>query len=32
MGLRDAYPFVISPPILQKLAFIHKVCHSQISV
>ena len=27
MGLRDAYPFVISSPVLGKLAFIHKVCH-----
>ena len=26
MGLPDVYPFVIPPPVVEKLAFIHKVC------
>lgn len=28
MGLHDAYPFVISLPVLEKLKFIHEVCHN----
>ncbi|MFT3704203.1 MAG: putative zinc-binding metallopeptidase [Agriterribacter sp.] len=27
MGHGDAYPFVIYPPVLEKLRFIHSVCH-----
>ena len=27
MGLSDLYPFVISPPVVEKLRFIHKVTH-----
>ncbi len=26
MGLKDAYPFVIPPPVIEKLRFVHKVC------
>ena len=28
MGLDDSYPFVIPPPVEEKLAFIHRVCLS----
>jgi hypothetical protein len=28
MGLPDAYPFVVSPPAIDKLAFIHDVINS----
>lgn len=28
MGLKDAYPFVIPPPVMEKLKFVHKVCHA----
>jgi len=27
MGLRDLYPFVIPPKVIDKLSFIHKVCY-----
>ncbi|WP_426059757.1 zinc-binding metallopeptidase family protein [Hymenobacter sp. B1770] len=27
MGLSDVYPFVIPPAVVEKLAFIHRVCH-----
>jgi hypothetical protein len=26
MGLPDVYPFVIPPAVVEKLAFIHRVC------
>ena len=26
MGMRDAYPFVIAPPVVRKLEFIHDAC------
>ncbi len=28
MGHRDFYPFIISPPVIQKLEFIHTIIHS----
>ncbi len=28
MGVKDVYPFVLSPPVLEKLAFIHRVIAS----
>ncbi len=28
MGLKDAYPFVIHPPVADKLKFVHKVVHA----
>lgn len=31
MGLKDAYPFVIPPPVIEKLRFVHKVCHTFVS-
>ncbi|WP_311182745.1 putative zinc-binding metallopeptidase [Hymenobacter volaticus] len=27
MGLPDVYPFVITPAVIEKLTFIHRVCH-----
>ena len=27
MGLRDVYPFVVTPSVIEKLTFIHRVCH-----
>ncbi|GAA4348604.1 putative zinc-binding metallopeptidase [Hymenobacter saemangeumensis] len=32
MGQPDAYPFVIPPPAVEKLAFIHRVCRAGITV
>ena len=29
MGLPDLYPFVLSPPVIVKLAFIHDRIHAQ---
>lgn len=26
MGQPDSYPFIISPPVMEKMAFIHRVC------
>ncbi len=28
MGAADLYPFILSPPVIQKLAFIHEVVHA----
>lgn len=28
MGLKDPYPFIIRPEVIEKLGFIHAVCHS----
>jgi hypothetical protein len=30
MGERDLYPFVIAPPVIKKLGFVHKLIHNQI--
>ncbi|TWI63553.1 hypothetical protein IP91_03524 [Pseudoduganella lurida] len=30
MGMPDSYPFKLSTPVLEKLAFVHKVVHAQI--
>ena len=27
MGLADLYPFVISPPVIEKLGFMHRLVH-----
>jgi hypothetical protein len=27
MGIGDVYPFVIVPAVVQKLAYIHKICY-----
>jgi hypothetical protein len=29
MGLPDLYPFVLSPPVIAKLAFVHTRIHGQ---
>jgi hypothetical protein len=29
MGNQDLYPFVLSPPVIAKLAFVHKVVHAR---
>jgi len=29
MGLPDLYPFVLSPPVIEKLRFVHQVFHSK---
>jgi hypothetical protein len=29
MGQEDMYPFVIPPPVIEKLRFVHQVCHAQ---
>lgn len=28
MGQTDLYPFIIAPPVVEKLRFVHQVCHS----
>jgi hypothetical protein len=30
MGERDLYPFVIAPPVVRKLAFIHELIHGRV--
>jgi hypothetical protein len=30
MGLADLYPFVLAPPVIGKLGFIHKLVHSNV--
>jgi hypothetical protein len=30
MGERDLYPFVIAPPVVKKLGFVHDVIHDQV--
>jgi hypothetical protein len=30
MGQPDAYPFVLSPPVIEKLGFIHDLVHRQV--
>ncbi|MEO5596268.1 MAG: putative zinc-binding metallopeptidase [Lysobacteraceae bacterium] len=29
MGTRDSYPFILTPPVLEKLRFVHRVIRSQ---
>jgi len=29
MGMKDAYPFVLSAPVLEKLRFVHELVHAQ---
>ena len=31
LGTRDSYPFVVPPPVVDKLAFIHEVIHAGVS-
>ena len=30
MGNRDLYPFVLAPPVIAKLGFIHDLMHSRL--
>ena len=30
MGERDLYPFVIAPPVVKKLGFVHDLIHGQV--
>jgi hypothetical protein len=30
MGHADFYPFILSSPVIEKLRFIHGLCHSSI--
>lgn len=32
MGLQDAYPFVLTPPVRNKLAFIHHAIHDKLAL
>jgi hypothetical protein len=27
MGMKDAYPFVLSPGVIEKLGFVHRTVH-----
>ncbi|HTO28770.1 MAG TPA: putative zinc-binding metallopeptidase, partial [Devosia sp.] len=29
MGLPDAYPFILTPPVIEKLGFVHELVHGQ---
>jgi hypothetical protein len=29
MGMPDAYPFVIAPPVVRKLEFVHSLCNQR---
>ena len=31
MGLSDLYPFILSPPVVEKLGFIHRLVHDELS-
>ena len=31
MGMRDAYPFALSDRVVDKLAFVHRVCHQSVA-
>ncbi len=31
LGLADGYPFVISPPVVEKLRYVHQVVHGEIA-
>jgi hypothetical protein len=31
MGQPDLYPFVLSPPALEKLAFVHRLVHPMVT-
>jgi hypothetical protein len=30
MGVHDLYPFVIAPPVVKKLGFVHDLIHGQV--
>ena len=31
MGLRDLYPFLLRPIVVQKMSFIHKICKPYVT-